>query len=274
MAQPPLTAAIRHMEEELGVRLFERSNRVTGLTAAGEVLREEALRTIAQAERAIAMAKRAGDGSIGTLRIGFVASAVRHLLPQIVAPFRRSHPLVVLELEEATTARQIAAIVADRIDVGIAAIPLPPDAEAHISTRLVLESRLVAAIPADHPLARMPSSPLALAMLANEPWVLFPDAEGPGLYAAILKACAEAGFTPHVAQRAVQMETMIGLVAAGLGVALVPELSQSSTRDGVVFRDLAEKGAPIPYQIGLIWQNGRSSSVLSSFLRSTCEALT
>ncbi|MEP9348330.1 LysR substrate-binding domain-containing protein [Xanthobacter sp. KR7-225] len=268
MAQPPLTAAIRQMEKELDVRLFERSNRITGLTAAGEVLRQEALRTIAQAERAVAMAKRAGKGSIGTLRIGFVASAVRHLVPHIVAAFRQTHPMVVLELEEATTARQIAALMAERMDVGIAALPVPAGAEAHVSTRLLVESRLIAAIPADHPLALTPSSPLALASLANESWVLFPGGEGPGLYATILRACAEAGFAPRVAQRAVQMETIIGLVATGLGVALVPELFRSSNRDGVIFRDLAGTGTPVPYRVGLAWREGRSSAVLSSFLQS------
>ncbi|WP_175942421.1 LysR family transcriptional regulator [Burkholderia pyrrocinia] len=271
MAQPPLTAAIRQMEEELGVRLFERSNRITGLTAAGEVLSVEARRTIAQAERAVAMAKRAGKGSIGTLRIGFVASAVRHLVPQIVASFRQTHPMVVLELEEATTARQIAAIMADSMDVGIVALPIPPGAESHVSTRLLVESRLLAAIPADHPLALTPSSPLTLAALANESWVLFPGGEGPGLYATILRACSEAGFVPHVAQRAVQMETIIGLVSAGLGVALVPELFRSSNREGVIFRDIAGAGTPIPYQVGLAWQDERSSAVLSSFLQSMAE---
>lgn len=268
MAQPPLTAAIRLMEEELGVRLFERTNRITGLTAAGEVLQEEGRRAILQAERAVALAKRAGEGSIGTLRIGFVASAVRHLVPQMVAAFRQTHPMVVLELEEATTARQIAAIMADRMDVGIVALPIPDDAEPHVSTNLLVHSRLIAALPANHPLAFDPSSPLTLAALANESWVLFPGGEGPGLYATILRACAEAGFSPRVGQRAVQMETIVGLVAAGLGVALVPELFRSSNRDGVVFRDLAGAGTPVPYSVGLAWQNERSSAVLSSFLQS------
>ncbi len=267
MAQPPLTAAIRQMEDELGVRLLERTNRITGLTVAGEVLRLEARKTIAQAERAVVMAKRAGEGSIGTLRIGFVASAVRYLVPHIVTTFRHSHPMIVLELEEATTARQIAAIMADSMDVGIVALPIPPSAESYVRTKLLVESRLIAAIPADHPLALTPSSPLTLASLANESWILFPGEEGPGLYATILRGCSEAGFTPHVTQRAVQMETIIGLVAAGLGVALVPELFRLSNREGVIFRDLVGAGTPIPYRVGLAWQDGRSSAVLSSFLQ-------
>lgn len=266
MAQPPLTAAIRQMEEELGVRLFERTNRITGLTPAGIVLCEEAKRAIVQAERAVALTRRAGQGSIGTLRVGFVASAVRQLVPQIVARFRHLHPSVVLELEEATTARQIAAIMTDRMDVGIVALPLPAEAEGKISNNVLIDSRLIAALPATHPLAFVTTEPLLLTALANESWVLFPGAEGPGLHGTILRSCAEAGFSPHVGQRAVQMETIIGLVAAGLGVAVVPELFRSSFREGVIYRDVEGAGTPISYRVGLAWRSGQTSGVLSAFL--------
>lgn len=265
MAQPPLTTAIRLMEEEIGVRLFERTNRITRLTPAGEVLREEARRAIAQAERAVTLTKRAGEGAIGTLRIGFVASSIHHLIPRIVAEFRRAYPSVVLELEEATSARQISAVLADRMDVGLVALPIPSSAETLIAKSVLMESRLIAAIPADHPLASEPS--LRLAALAGESWILFPESEGPGLYSTIMQACSEAGFSPRVGQRAVQMETIIGLVAAGLGVALVPEAFLSSGREGVAFRHLDGIGTPIPYKVGLAWRKDQSLPVLSSFLR-------
>ncbi|SCB28522.1 DNA-binding transcriptional regulator, LysR family [Rhizobium hainanense] len=265
MAQPPLTTAIRQIEEEIGVRLFERTNRITGLTPAGEIFREEARRTIAQAERAVALAKRAGEGIIGTLRIGFVASSIHHLVPQIVAEFRKAYPLVALELEEATSARQLTAITADRMDIGLVALPIPPDKKTRVSTSVLLQSRLVAAIPASHPLASAPLLPLAA--LIEESWVLFPEGEGPGLHSAIMRACAEAGFSPRVGQRAVQMETIVGLVSAGLGVSLVPEAFLSSKREGVIFRHLDGVGTPIPYQLGFAWRSEQPSPVLSSFLR-------
>jgi DNA-binding transcriptional LysR family regulator len=126
MAQPPLTAAIRQMEENLGVRLFERTNRITRLTPPGQALQDEARRTIAQAERAVTLTRHAGTGTIGSLRIGFVASAVRHLVPPLITNFRETHPEVSLELTEASTARQPAALLEDRLDVGIVALPLPP----------------------------------------------------------------------------------------------------------------------------------------------------
>lgn len=185
MAQPPLTAAIRQVERELGVRLVERGNRVTGLTAAGQVLQEEAGRTVLQAERAVLLTRRAGAGMLGSLRLGFLASATRHLLPPLLARFRDSHPDVVLTLAEQPTARQVLALLEDRQDVGLVALPLPPGTETRIATRTLLHSRFVAAVPSAHALAG-DGRPLGLTMLAAEPWVLFPPAEGLGLASAIL----------------------------------------------------------------------------------------
>ncbi len=267
MAQPPLTAAIRQMERELGVRLIERGNRVTGLTAAGHVLQEEAGRTVLQAERAMLLTRRAGAGMLGSLRLGFLASATRHILPPLLARFRNSYPDVVLTLMEQPTARQVSALLEDRQDVGLIALPLPPGTETRITTRTLLHSQFVAAVPSTHALAG-DDRPLKLTMLAAEPWVLFPPAEGPGLASAILGACARAGFAPQVIQQAIQMETIIGLVAAGIGISLVPERPLGASHPGVVFRALAGSGTPIPYQVALAWRVGEPSPVLRAFLAS------
>lgn len=266
MAQPPLTAAIRQMEDALGVRLLERTNRIVGLTEAGRVLREEARRTLAQAARAETLARRAGQGISGSLRISFVASAVRHLLPELVADFRRTHPDVLLELTEMPSARQVEALLDDRIDVGIVVLPLPAEAEKQIAVHVVAKKHYVAALPAHHALAAAPTRPIPLAALAHEPWILFPAHEGPGLHAMILAACTEAGFTPQVAQRAVQMETILGLVAAELGVALVPDLFRTAGWERVVFRTLRGPGAPIDYYLALAWRKGDASAALAAFL--------
>ncbi|MCA6123676.1 LysR family transcriptional regulator [Bradyrhizobium sp. WSM 1704] len=268
MAQPPLTASIRQMEDQLGVRLFERTNRISGLTAAGQVLRDEARRTIAQAERAVALTQRAAAGLTGSLRIGFVATAVRHIVPNLIANFRETHPEVALELMEAPTARQAAALLDDRLDLGIVALPLPAGTEQHIATRTVLRSELVAALPARHDLARQPQAPLPLAALAREPWILFPASEGPGLHDRVIRACAAAGFAPQVAQRAVQMETIVGLVAAGLGVALVPALFRTAGWESVVFRGIDGGASPVPYEVALAWRRNDSSPALAALLAS------
>jgi DNA-binding transcriptional LysR family regulator len=269
MAQPPLTAAIRQMEDELGVRLFERTNRVTGLTSAGQVLRDEARRTIAQAERAMVLTRRAGAGLVGSLRIGFVATAIRHIVPTLVTDFRETHPDVSVELMEAPTARQLAALVEDRLDLGIIALPLPALADQHIATRTVYRSELVAALPVQNALALKPHAPLPLEALAHEPWILFPENEGPGLHDRVMSACSTAGFVPRVAQRAVQMETIVGLVAAGLGVALVPRLFETTGWAGVVFRSIGGVAAPVPYDVALAWRQNDGSPALAALLAST-----
>lgn len=220
MAQPPLTKAIRQMEEAVGTRLFERTNRITALTPAGKVLQKEAATTLMQMERSMLLTRRAGEGMTGALRIGFVATAVRHLLPETIARFHLSCPGVVLELKEMTTARQVASLLEDTLDVGIAVLPVPEYAIQKLSCHRFFSCPLVAVLPNKHPAGT--GGALSLSSLATEPWVLFPEQEGPGLYRSIIEACEKEGFIPEVVQRAVQMETIVGLVASGLGVSLVP----------------------------------------------------
>jgi DNA-binding transcriptional LysR family regulator len=269
MAQPPLTAAIRQMEQELGVRLLERTNRIASLTKAGETLRDEARRTIAQAERAATLTRRAGEGLVGSLRIGFVATAIRHVVPPLIAGFRTTHPHIWLELTEAPTSRQVAALMDDRLDLGIVAMPLPPGRERTIATRVIMQSELVVALPARHRLARDAHAPLRLAELADEPWILFPESEGPGLHDRIWSACAAAGFMPRVGQRATQMETIVGLVAAGLGVALVPKLLETAGWHDVGFRRLAGAGTPVRYDVAFAWRRDDRTPALAAILAST-----
>jgi DNA-binding transcriptional LysR family regulator len=266
MAQPPLTAAIRQMENDLGVRLLVRNNRITGLTAAGQVLCDEARRTIAQAERTVLLTRRAGAGMVGSLRIGFVATAVRNFVPTLIKGFRETHPDVSLDLMEAPTARQVAALSQDRLDLGVVVLPISARVDPRIAIRTVLRSELVAALPGRHPLAAKPGSAVSLADLADEPWILFPADDGPGLHATILDACAVAGFTPRVVQRAVQMETTIGLVAAGLGVALVPRVFETAGWNDVVFRSLTGAGAPVRYELAFAWRSDDSSPALAALL--------
>jgi DNA-binding transcriptional LysR family regulator len=227
-------------------------------------LLEETRRTLAQAERAVALARRAGAGATGSLRIGFVASGA--CMPPLLARFRARYPEVALELTEATSAQQLAGLAADRLDVGLVVLPLPAGYEATVTTRTILRSRFVAALPATHRLAGSRRA-MALSALASEPWILFPAHEGRGLHDVIMTACTRAGFVPQVAQRAVQMETIVGLVAAGLGVALVPEPMSDTRRRGVTLRALSGPGTPVPYEAALAWRRDDRSPVLMEFLK-------
>jgi DNA-binding transcriptional LysR family regulator len=268
MAQPPLTAAIRQMESQLGARLLERGNRVTSLTAAGEVFREEARRTLEQAQRTVELTQQAAHGLIGSIRIGFVASATRHVLPRLIARFRQTHPGVALELTEATTSQQVAGLDEERLDAAIVVLPLATEVGPRIAHRKLLKSRMVAVMSTEHALASSPERQIALASLAHEQWILFPPAEGPGLYTRILSACVAAGFTPHVVQRATQMDTIIGLAAANLGVGLVPEPLASREAKGVKFRQLAGIGTPVPYDVALAWRRSDHNPTVAALVDS------
>lgn len=259
MAQPPLTVAIRNLEEAVGAVLIERGNRVTRLTEPGRLFLEEARRTVTQAERAMRVAQRAGAGLTGLLRLTFAPSAAREVLPPILRAFRERYPDVQIELTEAMSAQQIEALRADRADLGFVVPPLQDAQGIHSMT--VGRSRLIAALPAEHRLARARS--IGLGDLAGEPWILFPARHAPGLHRRIHAACGEAGFAPSIGQEALQMETIVSLVAGGMGVALVSAAFGASRRKGVAFRELAGAGTPVDYELALAYV--RTSPLLAAF---------
>ena len=260
MAQPPLTVTIRQIEEELGTLLIERTNRIARLTPAGRVFLEECKRTVIQAERAIVEARRAGAGLNGALRVTFVASAAREILPPILRAFRKQYPEVELMLTEAMTAQQVAKIQTDEADVGFVIPPLR-DAD-RLSVEVLAKNQMVAALPESHPLAQLQS--VSLSDLASEEWIIFPERQGPGLHERVLAACAQAGFVPRVGQHASQMDTIASLVAGGMGVGLVTRIIATANRPGVVFRDLIGIGTPVEYELAIAY--GRSTALVDAFM--------
>lgn len=247
MAQPPLTTAIRKIEQELGVPLLERGNRITRITEAGQVFLIEARRTLAQFERTLGNTRRAARGLTESLRLTFVDSTVNALLPGILRQFRQAHPQAEFHLQEATTAEQLIALRDERADIGMVVLPIAPQDELQILP--FLQDRMVLALPDHHPLATQRH--VTLSDLADQPWVLFPAHYGPGMHAAILQACAVAGFSPRIVQEARQMQTIGGLVAGGVGIALMPALFAVLKSPGVVFRELSGAGSPVPYTLAL-----------------------
>ncbi|WP_104012691.1 LysR family transcriptional regulator [Burkholderia anthinoferrum] len=260
MAQPPLSAAIRKLEDELGVALLERDNRGSRLTPAGEAFLLEARRALEQAERAVAVARRAGAGLGGTLRLRFVDSTVNALLPLILRAFQERHPDVDFQLEEGTTAEQVLALRQDRTDVGIVVLPVADAGDVHVEP--LLRDRMVAALSDGHRLARRRR--IALAELADEPWVMFATHHGPGMHALIVTACAQAGFAPRVVQQPRQMQTTAGLVAGGIGVALMPRLFVPMQPRGITFCELKGAGSPLAYELAIAY---RAPSPLVDALR-------
>ncbi len=263
MAQPPLTATIKRLEDTIGATLIERTNRINRLTEAGRVFLEEARKAVVQADQAVVAAQRAGAGLTGALRVTFVPSAAREILPSILLRFREQYPAIKLELQEAMTAQQIDLINAHEADLGFVVPPLR-DAD-NLTSKIVARHRLVAAIPEGHPLAR--HEQIKLSDLAQDPWILFAARQGPGLHQIIIDACARAGFVPHVGQEAPQMETIVNLVAGGMGVALVSRALATGGRKGIAFRELAGPGAPVEFELAIAY--AQTSPILEAFVTAT-----
>jgi len=225
MAQPPLSNQIKQLEEELGVRLFERSSRGVHTTDAGELLLEEARRVFALVEGTVNMVQRVGHGEVGRLTLGFVPSASDELLPPILSSFGERYPDVDLFLREMRPDLIVQRLHEGQIDAGFLYLPLD---DASLDVECVSREPLVLALPAKHSLSS--EEQVDLASLADEPFILPARYRRmPGLYGQVTEACRQAGFTPNAVQKDVWlMQTIVGLVAGGIGVALVPASSRTS----------------------------------------------
>jgi DNA-binding transcriptional LysR family regulator len=236
IGQPPLSQQIRALETELGTSLFKRLPRGVELTEAGRVFFDDARQILASAEQAQARARRAASGDMGRIRIGMINSAPFHpFVPRVIREFGQRYPDVALSLEENSTPLLAEAVLAGHVDVAFVR-PLLGDQPALISHELFDEDMLVA-LPLGHPLARFRS--LSLWSLAAEPFVLFPREVGAGLYDEIIAVCRTAGFSPRVAQETSQVTSIVNLVAAGLGISLVPASMQQIHSEGVTYRPIA-----------------------------------
>lgn len=240
ISQPPLSQQIQALEAELDARLFERSNRRVELTEAGRLFLAEARQILAQVERATDTARRAQRGELGLLKIGFTASApFTSTLPRSILAFRQAFPGVQLDLLEDNSRGVVAALLRQRVQVGlIRPLELPDSLHAE----LLFDEPLIAVLPSDHPLAGA-AGPLSLAQLRDQPFVYFPRTFGSGLYDQLMALAAQAGFRPQVAQEAGAPLTIIGLVAAGLGVSVLPAAYRRFAIDHVAYRELADPGA-------------------------------
>src|SRR5581483_6112262 len=260
ISQPPLSMQIRALERELGVTLLNRTQRHVSLTQAGNTLLQEARQILSRLDQAVLMTRRAGRGEIGELAIGFISVADYNVLPNLLREFRRRYPLVNLTLRESTTDAQLEDLVNGRIDVGLV---LPPISAPALESIPILREPLIAALPRRHPLARR-AGRIALAALSNAPFILFPRHMAPGLYDDVVSFCRSAGFSPRVEQEAVQMQTIVSLVSAKLGVAIIPQSLQNLQRTGVVYRQLKE-ASPLT-DIRLAWRRDDALPVLRLFL--------
>ena len=249
MTQPPLTQAIQGLERAIGVPLFARTRRSVALTPAGAALLAPALRLLAAADALPQVARAAAAGLAGQLRLAFVSTITYGPLPEWLRSFREAHPEVALRLREATMDVQMQAFDVDEIDAGFV-LHAPGAAPPGFAVWQAQDEPLVMALPEAHPAAAVAT--LALADIAAEPLVIFPRGIAPSLYDAVLAAYRAQGATPHIAQEAIQMQTIVNLVSAGMGVAWVPESVMQLQRPGVVYRPVADAG--LRCETSLIWR--------------------
>jgi DNA-binding transcriptional LysR family regulator len=267
IAQPPLSQQIQQLEAELGVELFQRkTKRQVQLTEAGQVFLQEAYQLFAQLSKAIDLTQRTGRGEKGQLRVGFTSLVTYDLLPVILRQFREQFLEVELVLQELTTTQQEQALFNRRIHVGFAHPPLEDNT---LNQECIQQKGLIVALLETHFLARQEN--ISVRSLLNENFIMFPRHLGPGLYDQILSLCQQGSFSPKVTQEAIQMQTIIGLVSAGMGIAIVPSSLQNLQRAGVVYRALEEKTPLV--ETAVVWRQEDMTPVLREFLqivRSIC----
>lgn len=241
IGQPPLSHAIQTLEADLGAQLFERTRRWVRLTEAGRLFLIDARRILDLSEQAAQTAQRAQRGEAGELRIGFTFSTpLTPLFKTVINRYRHTYPQVTLTLHEMATLRQAEALAQRTLDLGFVR-PLEGPAPDGLLLTPLREDALMAVLPETSPLAKKRS--VAMRELASASFVMYPQDAGTGIYPQILRLCRAAGYAPRIGQHAGEASTIIGLVAAGCGVSILPGSFERIRMDGVVYRPISDDGA-------------------------------
>ena len=259
LSQPPVSQAIKELEMELGVQLFERTSRKITLTPPGAELLRDARSILARTESIKQHAAMAAAGIGGSLSLGFIPLDTYTFLPTVLAPFTSKWPGIRLNLLESTTDRIIADLEAGLIDVGLHLAS--PQLPAGLTYRATNRYSLIVALPEKHPLARFKRVPLE--QLADERFMLFERHIGPVMFDTVVSTCMRHGFSPRLFH-ARHQQTIVSLVAGGIGVALVPSCLQVMRRDGVVYRPL--RGPTSYVESGVTWRRDDESFAVREFL--------
>jgi DNA-binding transcriptional LysR family regulator len=258
MAQPPLSQQIRQLEDQLGTPLLIRTTRKVELTPAGQVLLDRGRVLLQELDALEEDVQQVGAGATGVLRVGFTGTATYRLMPSIVQAARRALPGLRITVQgEMLTPQMESALEDGRLDV---AVLRPPVRSSAVALKLLEQDQLVAALPADSALAEKGS--LELSELAGQDFISYPSYSAVSSISA--DACRKAGFQPHLVQEARETSTLLSLVAAGMGIALVPMTSRMFSFQGVVFRPLRN---PPPVDLAVAWNRNSETELLQNFLR-------
>lgn len=269
MSQPPLSLQIKNLEKKLGIKLFERTARRVLLTDEGRILMDRAKTILDEVREVEDEVKGAGLGIGGKIEVGFISSVALNLLPPAIRLFRERYEKVKVELRELSSEQQAEALYKGEIQVGLIRQPFQAP---YLETELVLEENLVLAMPADHPLSSLEQVPLE--EIKDLPMVFFTRQLSPSLYARIVRLHRRADVFPTIVQDAAHLQTIIGLVASGAGLAILPGSAEWFVREDIVYRPLdAPEGKS---WVGLAWLEGNSSVLVKNFahvVREVCHHL-
>ena len=265
MSQPPLSQQIRQLEDTVGARLLTRTNRRVALTEPGRVFLQEAREILARIDRAVDLAQRAQRGELGELRIGFTRTTpLSQDIPAAIFAFRQRFPAVHLQLEEMNSLQQIDALLERRLQVGILRPGILPPS---LLSKCLFRDPLVAVMRSDHPALKRvrPRGKLSTKALAQEPFVMFARSAGAGVHEHVIALCREAGFAPRISQEAREASTIIGLVAAGFGVSILPQSCDHIHVEGVSYVPLDEANAMS--EIHVVYREDERSPLVPRFVQ-------
>jgi DNA-binding transcriptional LysR family regulator len=259
VAQSAISEQLANLEQEIGVSLFSRSSRKTALTAAGEVFLAEARRTLADADRAVEVARRVHRGEAGKLRIGFFAGGMGINFPRLIRTVRKQYRDVQLSLVEMTSTQQWSALAEGKIDVGFTR-RLEPEFRSELSSVVMHQDPIMAILPNHH---RAVPGPVDLRELANESFVLSSRETSPAVFDKAIELCSEAGFSPRIASISSVWSSVVMMVQAGEGIALLPVNQQQFRTRDLAFCPLKAKNAFVEFVMA--WSPRRDNTLIRSF---------
>ncbi|MBT2553915.1 LysR substrate-binding domain-containing protein [Arthrobacter sp. ISL-5] len=259
MAQPPLSQQIRQLEAELGAELFTRTTRSVRLTPAGEAFFEDAQGILRNVEEAARRARQFAEGKAGTLRIGLTGTASYTQLPALARMVKEHLPDVVLDIytEMLTPAIELA-LAAGELDVGVLR---PPASDPSLTVRAIARENFVVALPAGHRLTS--ADTVTVGELRAEDFIMYPAGSRSVVNDAVMRACRAADYHPHIAHESAKTSTQLSLVAAGLGIAVLPESVRGIALTGVQYRTVS--GAD-EVELAVAWRRTSESPLVDAFL--------
>ena len=259
LSQPALSLQIRALEEEVGVRLFERNRRKTTLTAAGLSFRGNAAAALSQLEQAIRGARLAANGNLGRLRIGFISTAGREIVPDIIREFRELNPQVEFSLRNIVTAEQVRMLETGALDIGFLRVPIGGHSALDVVS--VHREPFVLVVPSSHKLAKRKR--VRLRELADQDFVGYERTYAPAFHDLIFGMLRDAGIAPNVSQTAAEIPTLISLVASGMGITILPASAAKYGVASVVACEIVDR---IPMsEIGIAVSKRSRAPVVDNF---------